>query len=86
MILIRSNETQCRLRRSVKDGVFFNPDEKEVQKNFGKNDEQKNRCTWVKIRNLTEKKTMLNLFGVTGSSRWPEVSVLAMGQMADRNF
>ena len=40
MILIRSNETQCRLRRSVKDGVFFNPDEKEVQKNLA-NDEQK---------------------------------------------
>ena len=36
MILIRSNETQWRLRRSVKDGVFFNPDEKEVQKKLGK--------------------------------------------------
>ena len=74
MILIRSNETQCRLRRSVKDGVFFNPDEKEVQKKLWQNDEQKNRCTWVEIRNIT------------GSSRWPEVAILAMGQMADRNF
>ena len=40
MILIRSNETQCRLRRSVKDGVFFNPDEKEVQ-NWQRFEEQK---------------------------------------------
>ena len=74
MILIRSNETQWRLRRSVKDGVFFNPDEKEVQKKLGKMMSRKIRCTWFEIRN------------VTGSSRWPEVAILAMGQMADRNF
>ena len=50
------------------------------------NDEQKKSVYLGENSEFNRKKAMLNLFGVTGSSRWPEVAILAMGQMADRNF
>ena len=49
-------------------------------------EEQKKSVYLGENSEFNRKKAMLNLFGVTGSSRWPEIAILAMGQMADGNF
>ena len=60
------------------------------QKNpdFGKVFEEQKNGWWVQfeISEVTEKKATWFVLDseVTGSSRWPEVAILAMGQMADR--
>ena len=43
-------------------------------------------CSMGDFVSNKKKEAMLNWFRVTGSSKWPEVAILAMGQMADRNF